>query len=512
MAAAAAAIVSAQRLLPIARPRVASGRRGVSRLRRIPTPAWIALVACVNAVCWSVISPPFEVADETAHFGYVKQLAETGRLPHTGVGSIPREVAIALTDLRVFKLSEDAAGGTVASVAEQQRLERAVARAAQLPREGSETAGVASSEPPLYYALEAIPYRLAFNSSILVRLTLMRLLSALLGGLTALFVYLFVREALPAEPWAWTPAGLAVALLPLLGMLSGAVTPDALLFAVCAAVFFLFAKAFRRGLSRALAACIGAAIAVGLLTKLNFIALLPGCLAGLLVLGARVGRTSKRDACGRLALACAIAVSPLAAALIAGRLTPHIGVHILSSSLAGLSHHGSIPAKLEYLWQLYLPRLPGMSSDFPGLSTIRQIWLNGFVGVYTWANIAFPTWVDLLALIPTAAIAALCARTLVLRRDALRARTLELCVYALIAAGVLVSIAILSYSTFPGIGAQFGRVRYLFPLLALLGAVLALAARGAGRRWGPAVGALIVVLVLAQNLLTQLLFVSRYYG
>jgi hypothetical protein len=46
----------------------------------------------------------------------------------------------------------------------------------------------------------------------------------------------------------------------------------------------------------------------------------------------------------------------------------------------------------------------------------------------------------------------------------------------------------------------------------LFGAILALAARGAGRRWGPAVGALIVVLVFGHDIFSQLLVVSRYYG
>jgi 4-amino-4-deoxy-L-arabinose transferase-like glycosyltransferase len=484
----------------------------MTALRRIPIPAWVALVACVNAACWSVISPPFEVTDETSHFAYVKQLAETGRLPSGGAGAIPEEEVIALTDLRFFELRLEAAGLTVSSTAEQRRLEGHVARAARLPRDGSESAGVASSEPPLYYALEAIPYAIAFHSSILVRLQLMRLVSAMLAGLTALFVYLFVREALPAEPWAWTTAGLGVALTPLLGVLSGAVNPDAGLFAVSAAVFFLFARAFRRGLTSRLAAGIGAAIAVGLLTKLNFIGLLPGCAAGLAILAVRAARTSWREAWRRLALACAIAASPLVLAVIVGRLTPHIGLQLIEGNLAGLGRHGSILAKIGYLWQLYLPRLSGMTNDFPGLFTTRQIWFDGFVGIYTWANISFPTWVYQVALIPAVAIAGLCARTIFQRRAALRARAGELGVYALMGIGVMVMIAVLSYSTFPQIGAQFGRVRYLFPMLALLGAALALAARGAGRRWGPAVGALIVVLVLAQDLFTQLLFVSRYYG
>jgi hypothetical protein len=73
-------------------------------------------------------------------------------------------------------------------------------------------------------------------------------------------------------------------------------------------------------------------------------------------------------------------------------------------------------------------------------------------------------------------------------------------------------IAVVSYAAFPAANAEFAHVRYLFPMLALLGAVFALAARGAGRRWGPAAGVLIVMLILAQDIFSQLLVVARYYG
>jgi hypothetical protein len=42
--------------------------------------------------------------------------------------------------------------------------------------------------------------------------------------------------------------------------------------------------------------------------------------------------------------------------------------------------------------------------------------------------------------------------------------------------------------------------------------VLALAARGAGRRRGPAAGALIVVLFFAHDVFSRLLVVARFYG
>ena len=108
----------------------------------------------------------------------------------------------------------------------------------------------------------------------------MRLLSALMAGFTALFTFLFLREALPGVRSAWTVGALAVALSPLFGFMSGAVNPDAMLFAVSAALFFCLARAFRRGLSTRLAIGSGLVIATGFLTKLNFVGLAPGAFVG----------------------------------------------------------------------------------------------------------------------------------------------------------------------------------------------------------------------------------------
>jgi cytochrome bd-type quinol oxidase subunit 2 len=97
-------------------------------------------------------------------------------------------------------------------------------------------------------------------------------------------------------------------------------------------------------------------------------------------------------------------------------------------------------------------------------------------------------------------------------RQALRGRIGELAVYAAMMLGLLILIAAACYSTFPRRAASFAEPRYLMPLLPLLGAIMALAARGAGRRWGPAVGCLLVILFLGHDLFSQMLVVGRYYG
>jgi len=476
-------------------------------LRRIPRMALTcAAIACLNAVSWSLVTPPFEVPDEQDHFAYVKQLAETGRLPSSSAEELSKEESTALNALDAETLRLRPQIHTLQTQGEQAALERALASDAH--ESGSPDAGVAASEPPLYYALEAIPYSLASSGSVLDRVFLMRLFSALLAGFTALFAYLFVREALPAAPWAWSVGGLSIALAPLLAFMSGAVNPDALLAAASAALFYCLARAFRRGLSTRNAAAIGAVTAIGFASKLNFIGLAPGVFLGLLILSVRQARASGFAACGRLALAGALALSPVALYALFNVLSGHPVLGMVSQA----SSASSILAKLNYVWQLYLPALPGTANDFPGVFTAREIWFHQYVGLYGWLDTPLPDWVDNLALVPAILIAALCARSLYRSRAALRRRALELATYATMALGLMTLIGLASYKRFPAAEAEFGQVRYLLPLLALLGAALVLAARGAGRRWGPAVGATIVVLFIAHDIFSQLQVIARYYG
>ncbi len=473
--------------------------------------AWIcAAVAALSAASWSIVTPPFQVPDEPSHFAYAQRLAETGRLPTSGGSRFAPEELAVLEDLHQREVRLRPARGTISSAVQQRRMEEDLAQ--PLPRRGPGDAGLASTEPPLYYALEAIPYRLDESGNLLDRLTWMRLVSALLAGVSVLFVFLFLREALPGARWAWTVGALGVALFPLLGFMSGAVNPDALLCAVSAALFYCLARAFRQGLTVRLAVAVGVVTAVGFLTKLNFAALAPGVALALIVSTRRAARTSGRSAYRSLAIAAVIGASPVLLYALINVLSGHHTLGVASSGAGVAATHGSPFGELSYIWQLYLPRLPGMASDFPGMSTTRQLWFDRTVGLYGWLDTAFPDWVYSLALIPAALIAALCARALVVRRAALRGRLPELAVYALIAVGVLGLVGADSYLEFPGRAGGYSEPRYLLPLAALFGAALALAARGAGRRLGPAVGTLIVLLILAHDIFSQLLAVARFYN
>jgi 4-amino-4-deoxy-L-arabinose transferase-like glycosyltransferase len=481
-------------------------------LARIPRAAKLcALIAFLNAAAWSLITPPFLALDEPDHFAYVQQLAQTWTLPSSAQSEYSEEEQVALTDLHHGEVRFRPAGHPIFSLAEQNKIESDLSQ--PLSRQGPGGAGVATSEPPLYYALQTIPYYIASGGSILDRLEAMRLLSALLAGFTALFAFLFLREALPKLSWAWTVGGLGIALAPLLGFASSTVNPDSLLFAVSAAIFYCLARAFRRGLTQRSALVLGGLIAVGLLTKLNFIGLAPGAIFGLVLLTHREARTASSRAYRRLlAPAVAIAAGPVVLYGLINVFSNHLTFGSVSGGAPGLTAGSrSILGALNYIWQFYLPRLPFTHNDFNGIFTTRQIWFRNVIGLYGWGDTTFPGWVYNVALIAVTIILALCLRTLVGSRAQLRARTGELLTYALMTLGVLLLVAASGYLAFPTSAAEFTDARYLVPMIGLWGAVLALAARAGGRRWGPALGAGIVVLAIVHDVFSQLQVIGRYY-
>jgi 4-amino-4-deoxy-L-arabinose transferase-like glycosyltransferase len=478
--------------------------------RRVPTAAWIcALIAFMNAACWSIITPPFQATDEPTQFAYTQYLAEHRHLPSSRNGELSPEETVVLKDVRQSEVLWHAENHTISTAADDQKLQEDLA---QRPGRTGEAVGGAAADPPLYYLLTLVPYGLGSGGTLLDQLQLMRLLSALLAGITALFVLLFVREALPRHPWASTVAGLSVALTPLLGSTSSVVNPDALLYAVSAAMFYCLARGFRRGLTLKLAVAVGLLIAAGVLTKPNFIGLAPGVILGLVVLTVRAARSDRARAIRTLAVAAAIGASPVVVYALVNLASsrPVLGT---ASENFNLGTNQSLLSGLDFTWQMYLPHLPGTHSYFPGTSMWRQLWFDRTVGLYGWLDTTFPAWVYTAALFLAGLLALLGLRSLVADRLALRRRLAEPIVYVVMAVGLLGLIGYHAYLNINIEGAP-GHIepRYLVPLIPLLGLAVALAARGAGKRWGPPVGAVIVVLFLAHDIFSQLLVVSRFYG
>jgi hypothetical protein len=487
------------------------GWRG--RLPGVPALAWaIAAVAVCNAAAWSILTPAFQVPDEQTHVAYAQQIAESGRPPvaKRGDEQLAPELLAAMSRTRFGTLDAPTYGTAVWSPLQQRLLDAELH--AGLARHGNDTAGPAAPEPPLYYALEAIPYRVASGATLLDRIALMRLLSALMAGATALFVFLFVRECLPGRPWAWTVGALGAALSPVLGFVSGGVNPDALLFAICAAVFHALAVAFRRGLTTRRAAWIGAILAAGLVGKINFYGLVPGALLAL-ALAARASAGGLNMRAARLVgVAAGVAVAPFLLLTALDALVWDRAFVLARTPAEAPQDHGDLSGQLSYLWQVFLPRLPGQSTAFPDFYPGWQLWLKGFVGKFGWTVVSFSEWAYRLGAVLLGLVLVLAARTAVRERATLRRRRWELLGYVAMTGGLLLLIGLVALRGFaPGIsGAIQGR--YLLPLLALFATLLALAARGVGDRWGRTVGVALVLVCVGWSLFGQLLTIAWFYG
>jgi 4-amino-4-deoxy-L-arabinose transferase-like glycosyltransferase len=492
-------------------------RRSYGIVIRIPRAGRICFgIALVNAAVWGVVVPPFQVPDEISHFSYVQYLAETGAPPPGGRRPpySSQEIA-ALKDLYFYSVIGHAQMRGVFTSAEDRALHVALAKHPSPLGHGG--ASSSSNQPPLYYALEAIPYWLSPSHDILARLALMRLLSALMAACTVLVVFEFLRELLPHSPTAWTVGALVVAFQPMFNFVAAGVQGDNLLYLTSALTFLMLLRAYRRGFTTRRAAAVGAVVATGLLTKLTFIGLLPGIALAVALLAWRARSDGSRTAVRALAVAASVAIIPVVIYATLNAVAWHRGgptaggVSGATDSVLSNGVAVTLGERLEYIWQLYLPPLWFMRSYFSHYP-LWSTWLNGSIGRFGWVDYGFPKWVYTAGRYVFYLLLVLALAGTVRLRAAIRPIVPMLLCFAAMGLGLLFAIGYAGIDYRFTTGLPFEQARYLFPLLVFYGAFAALAMRGAGRRWAPLVGGALVVLAMAHGLFAETLTISRYYG
>jgi Predicted membrane protein (DUF2142) len=491
-----------------------------AQLRRVPRAGWACfLIALVNCAIWTVVVPPFQVPDEISHFAYAQYLAQTGRLPEQKptLQYSPEEYA-AMSGLFFGDVIGRAQMRGIFTDAEDRGLREALAQHPSPVGPGGATS--ITNQPPLYYALEAVPYWLSPSRNILFRLQLMRLLSALLAACTVLVVFLFLRELLPRVPWAWTVGALAVAFQPTFCFIAAGVQGDNLLFFATSATFLMLLRSWRRGLTRRRGVLIGLAVLAGVLGKLTFIALLPGVVLAVGLLGWReVRRRGLVQGLAPVALAGAIVLIPL---VVYAVMNVHVwhrggltggGLEVAAASPAAPGGHAvTLRETLDYTWELYLPRLPFMHHAYFSGSALTGTWLDGSIGHFGWLDYTFPEWVYRVAKYLFLALGLLALVGLVRLRSVLRGSWPMFACFGVMALGLLGAIGYAGIRYRLVNGVPFEQARYIFPLLVFYGLFVVLAAHAPPRRWAPLLGALLVVLAMAHGLFAETLTISRYYG
>ena len=493
-------------------------RWALEQIRRIPSAGRACLViAFVNAAIWGFVVPPFQVPDEVAHFAYVQYLAETGKPPpQTAAAPYSLEEQTTLETLSFFTtIGHPSLHGVLTN--QEDRFLRQVMAANRNPVGPGGITSV-TNQPPLYYALEAVPYWLSPSSDILTRLVLMRLLSALMAAFTVLGVFMFVRELFPRTSWAWPVGALVVAFQPTFDFIAAGVHADNLLFLASAWLLFLLLRTYRRGMTVRSGAAIGAATAVGLLSKLTFIALTPGIALAVVLLVWRAWRDERRTALLAGLAAVLVAAVPFGIYALLNETAWNRGGPTaggIAAATANVIVGGqpvSLNESLDYTWQIYLPRLGFMHhryfTHYPGW----ELWLNGAIGHFGWLDYTFPRWVYDLGRWVFYALSALALVSLYrLRRVARPLLPIFIC-FGVMALGLLGAIGYTGIRYKLSADHQFEQARYLFPFIAFWGAFVVLAAKAAGRRWAPVLAGALVVAAMAHGLFAETLTISRYYG
>src|SRR5919108_2574884 len=261
-------------------PRAAVAQQ-VGKLRTVPRPlAALVAMATIQVVAWILVLPPFQGPDEESHFAYVQYLAETGKTPARNAGSgrsYSTEEGEAMKWANLLVLRGVLGARPEWAPAAEQRWHEFEA---SLPPETSSDGdgpNAAGQNPPLYYALETIPYHLAPGGSFFNRFYVTRFASAVFYVAAVVFMWLIASE-LFRPVWARTLATAVFGLHPKLAMLGALVNPDTLLVLIWTVFIYIGLRIVRRGPSLRRLVGAGAAAAASVLTHGRGLAILPALL------------------------------------------------------------------------------------------------------------------------------------------------------------------------------------------------------------------------------------------
>lgn len=486
-------------------------RRITDTLLRVPASlALLMLVAFVSALAWNVATAPLQGPDELEHVGYVSRLADTGTPPSRTEGKHPYgdDQAAAIRELDLDVLIQNPEVRPDWSDSARSALEEDLRRSGL--RASGEGPNPTAGNPPLYYAVEAVAWRLTPGGGFLGRLFLMRAVSGLLLAATVAFAWLMAGEVFRRRLPQFVTAAF-VALLPIAGSLGGIVNPDVAIAASWTAFLWLALRMTRLGPTPTRVAVTTVAAASALLVHGRSLPIIPA-LALALVVAWIANRSKPREiftggaTAGGLALLGGISYRLLTAGQQGG----------IYGSQTDLGNTAAFNVKQfgSFIWQFYLPRLSGMAPR-PGPSHgFRQVFVEQFLGGTFGLNEVYLPY-SLYDTVQVAAILILIAAytCLVLRWRTVLERWPVAAIIGATTIGALLFLHLASYrALINGSADPLLTGRYLMPLIAVFGLAPATVAATLPRRAGSVVAAAFVAAMVVLSILATGTALERFYA
>lgn len=486
-----------------------------SRARSVPTSlALILLFAALQSLAWDLALPAFQGPDEDTHFAYVQYIAETDRLPSSTSGSSPlsSEVESALTTLNLRATMGNLTSRPAWSTGDLSFWDEAERHLPNGSRENGSGPNPIAKNPPLYYLVMAVPYRLFAWLPLLQQLFVLRLFNAFCYLATIILTWLIAGELFGRERWKQTLAAGAVALEPQLAFLSAVINADNLLIALTTAFLFSALRLVRRGPSMAnVLTCAGIASAA-VLTHGRGLITLP-VLAIAFVAGLIRFRPSARETFAR-GVAAIIAVSVAFGAYLAfGRST---GSGSLYGGQVSQLNSGSFNFRqfLSSVYQFYFSKLPSLQTRIGPEYGYRQVFINTFFATFGSLEVMFKQRVyDSLQVLSSLGLLGFYTACVVNVRRLLRSWPSVLVMVSLLLT-TLVFLHYASYRALLGNGGGDPLIvgRYLLPMVSLMGLAIAFTAGALPRRFGVLLGAAILSLGVLLSLGSIAITAARFYA
>lgn len=490
--------------------------------------AWIAsipttlklllLLAALQSLAWNLLTPAFQGPDEASHYAYVQYLAETGNLPRTSASPGAKTQGASTEELEAMRVLN--LGPLLANRAQRPAwseadlgLWREVEHS--LPR-GSRANGAGpnsiASNPPLYYAVMSIPYRMFVWLPLLKRLFVLRLFNALFYLATVVLVWLIAGELFGASRWEQLLAAGAVALLPQLAFMSAVINADNLLIALTTGFLLASLRLVRRGPSTARVLLPSLLAAAALLTHGRGLVTLPVLAVALAVAWIR-HRPPAREA---LTLGLA-ALAPVALAFLAYAL---FGKGTGSGALYG-KQVGEFTTKASFklsqfvstTWNFYLEKFISLPERFGPKWGYRQVFIEQFYGAFASQEVTLPKHLnDLMQALSGVGLAGLCAALIACRRRLRRNWPSVVVMLALL----LTTIVALHYVDYRALLDNGGKNvlivgRYLLPMVSLFGLAIAFTLGSLPRRAGALLGGGLLGFGALLSLVGMGLMMYRFY-
>jgi 4-amino-4-deoxy-L-arabinose transferase-like glycosyltransferase len=237
----------------------------------------------VNGIIYSLVIPLWQNNDELEHLAYTAFLVEEKKMPITVASAPSTDTDLTLSDeLRIAdellqnnQISQAASAHkllihqTFNKALTQKQIGAALGsldRHIPAGRYTNPTAGY----PPLYYALEAIPYGIFYHASILTRSEAMRIFNILFLLVTVFFTYKTTLLVFKNKTAALTVAAL-VGFLPRFSFTSAGLDNDQLLISLSTILIYLLLKYLPEKLTIKKSLLLGLVFGLGLLSKQQFI-------------------------------------------------------------------------------------------------------------------------------------------------------------------------------------------------------------------------------------------------